>query len=254
MDNNEIIKITEKDGKRAVSARELHNFLGVGRDFSTWIKNRIDKYGFVEGIDYQSFPQMGEREIGGTVRIEYALSIDMAKELSMVENNERGRQARLYFIECEKQAKALSALSYQIPDPIERAKKWIEEEQERRRLLFENKEKAEKIEQDKPKVTFAEAMLDSTTSCLVGELAKILTQNGITIGQNRLFKWLRDNDYLGKRGERKNIPYQQYIEQGLFELKKSTWTDYNDVIRTATTVKVTAKGQSYFINKFLNKK
>lgn len=99
---NELIKITEQNGKRAVNARELHQFLGVGKDFSSWIKERISKYGFIEDQDYSSFTEIGEREVGATVRKEYALSLDMAKELSMVENNEKGRQARKYFIECEK--------------------------------------------------------------------------------------------------------------------------------------------------------
>ena len=106
----EIIKITEKDGRKAVNARELHAFLGVGKDFSSWIKERISKYGFVENQDYFSFTEIGEREIGATVRKEYALSLDMAKELSMVENNEKGRLARKYFIECEKVATKQTSL------------------------------------------------------------------------------------------------------------------------------------------------
>lgn len=99
---NELIKITEHDGKRAVNARELHQFLESKQDFSTWIKSRVEKYEFVEGQDFCSFHKIVERETGATTRIEYALTIDMAKELSMVENNEKGRMARKYFIECEK--------------------------------------------------------------------------------------------------------------------------------------------------------
>lgn len=98
----ELIKITEKDGKKAVNARELHAFLENKREFATWIKQRIEQYGFVENQDYSSFDNIVKRENGATVRKEYALSIDMAKELSMVENNEKGRMARKYFIECEK--------------------------------------------------------------------------------------------------------------------------------------------------------
>lgn len=103
---NELIKITERDGKRAVNARELHQFLESKQDFSTWIKSRVEKYEFVEGQDFCSFHKIVERETGATTRIEYALTIDMAKELSMVENNEKGRMARKYFIECEKIANA----------------------------------------------------------------------------------------------------------------------------------------------------
>lgn len=107
-------------------------------------------------------------------------------------------------------------------------------------------------EQDKPKVAFANAIEASKSSCLIGELAKILTQNGYTIGQNRLFEWMRTNGYLGTKGERYNIPNQQYVEQGLFELKKGVRSGNDGVMHTTITPKITGKGQSYFINKFLN--
>ena len=107
-----------------------------------------------------------------------------------------------------------------------------------------------KIEADAPKVLFADAVIGSNSTCLIGELAKIISQNGCPIGQNRLFKWLRDSGYLGKHGERYNIPNQQYIEMGLFELKKSVHSE-NGVMKTTMTPKVTGKGQTYFINKFL---
>lgn len=253
----EIIKIEERNGQRVVNARELHQFIESKQEFANWIKGRIAKYGFIENQDFCSFDKIIKRANGATVRTEYAITIDMAKELCMVENNERGRQARRYFIECEKQLKSIEKhhiASYQIDDPIKRAEKWIEEEKERQRLQLENQQKEQMLIEQEPKVNFANAMLASTTTCLVGELAKVITQNGYEIGQNRLFKWLRDNGYLGKWGERKNIPLQQYIEQGLFQLKKSTWFDSNNVAHTSTTVKVTGKGQQYFINKFLNNK
>ena len=98
---NELIRITEHDGKRAVSARELHTFLEAKKQFSDWIKHRIQKYGFIEGVDYVSFSLIGEN---GGRSIEYALSISCAKELSMVEGNAKGKQARGYFIEKEAQA------------------------------------------------------------------------------------------------------------------------------------------------------
>lgn len=101
-ESTELIRITERNGQRAVSARELHRFLEVGRDFSSWIKERIEKYKFTKNEDYQVFPNFGENPKGGRPTIEYALSLDMAKELSMVENNEKGKQARRYFIEVEK--------------------------------------------------------------------------------------------------------------------------------------------------------
>lgn len=99
---NEIIKIEERNGIQVVSARELHQFLMIGKDFSNWIKDRIEKYEFVENQDFEVFAKNGENSKGGRPSIEYAITIDMAKELSMVENNEQGRMARKYFIECEK--------------------------------------------------------------------------------------------------------------------------------------------------------
>ncbi len=103
-----------------------------------------------------------------------------------------------------------------------------------------------------PKVLFANAVVGSRSTCLIGELAKMLQQNGYPIGQNRLFKWLRDNNYLGRHGERYNIPNQQYIEMGLFELKKGVRSGHDGVMKTTLTPKVTGKGQQYFINKFLS--
>jgi phage antirepressor protein len=119
-------------------------------------------------------------------------------------------------------------------------------------------EQAEKIEEQQkqlqaqaPKVLFADTVIGSQSSCLIGELAKLITQKGYEIGEKRLFKWLRENHYLGKKGEYYNIPNQQYIEQGLFELKKGTRSGNGGVMHTTITPKVTGKGQVYFVNKFL---
>ena len=109
-----------------------------------------------------------------------------------------------------------------------------------------------KIEADAPKVLFADAVVGSKSTCLIGELAKIISQNGYPIGQNRLFQWLRDDGYLGKHGERYNIPNQQYVEMGLFELKKGVRSGNDGVMKVTMTTKVTGKGQQYFINKFLH--
>lgn len=114
-------------------------------------------------------------------------------------------------------------------------------------------EQSARIEADAPKVAFANAIIASKSSCLIGELAKLLTQNGYEIGQNQLFAWMRDNGYLGTKGERRNIPNQRYVEQGLFELKKGVRSGSDGVMKTTITPKVTAKGQEYFINKFIGK-
>lgn len=124
-------------------------------------------------------------------------------------------------------------------------------EEKNEHLLLENKEQAEKIKSDAPLVTFANAIVGSTTSCLIGELAKILRQNGVQTGEKRLFEWMRSNGYLGRHGERYNIPNQEYIERGYFELKKGTRSGNGGVLHTTITTKVTPKGQEYFINKLL---
>lgn len=115
-----------------------------------------------------------------------------------------------------------------------------------------------KIERDKPKVLFADTVCASSKSILIGELAKLISQEALRsgkldrkIGQNNLFSWLRNNGYLCKSGERKNQPRQEYIEQGLFEIKKGSYLDSNGSNVTTTTTKVTGKGAVYFINKFL---
>lgn len=109
------------------------------------------------------------------------------------------------------------------------------------------------IEADRPKVLFADAVSASKSSCLIGELAKILKQNGIDIGQNKLFQWLRSNGYLiSRRGESWNQPTQKSMQLGLFELKKTNINHADGHTTVTTTTKVTGKGQQYFINKFLN--
>ena len=111
-----------------------------------------------------------------------------------------------------------------------------------------------KVTEAAPAVAFTKAVQSANSSCLIGELAKLIAQNGYSIGEKRLFAWMRDNGYLGKHGERYNIPNQQYVEQGLFELKKGVRSGSNGVLHTTITPKVTGKGQVYFVNKFLGNK
>lgn len=111
-----------------------------------------------------------------------------------------------------------------------------------------------KVTEAAPAVAFTNAVQSANSSCLIGELAKLIAQNGYSIGEKRLFAWMRDNGYLGKYGERYNIPNQQYVEQGLFELKKGVRSGSNGVLHTTITPKVTGKGQVYFVNKFLGNK
>lgn len=132
------------------------------------------------------------------------------------------------------------------------ANKTIEHQKQRiEALAQENAQKQLLIEEQRPKVLFADAVATAKQSCLIGELAKILKQNGVEIGQNRMFTWLRDNEYLGKTGAYYNIPTQKSMDLGLFELKKTTVNKPDGSILVTTTTKVTGKGQQYFINKFL---
>jgi anti-repressor protein len=126
-----------------------------------------------------------------------------------------------------------------------------ERERQERLAAQQQVEKLEAQEvENKPKVIYADAVAGSSSACLIGELAKMIAQNGYPIGEKRLFQWLRDNHYLCAYGERFNQPYQQYIEQGLFTMKQNVFS-VNGELRTRNTTKVTGKGQIYFINKFI---
>lgn len=166
------------------------------------IKDRIKSYDFIEGVDFQSFTEIVEREIGATKRIEYALSISMAKELSMIENNERGRQARKYFIACEENKHELSRK--------ELALMVIQAEEEKERLALENKKQQKQIEKLQPKADFADKAFAMEGKCDIGQAAKIL---GLPFGRNSLFKKLRE---AGVFFANRNEPKQKYIDAGYF--------------------------------------
>ena len=140
-----------------------------------------------------------------------------------------------------------------LKDP-ESAIKLLEAMNRERKERLAAQQQVEKLEaqaiEDKPKIIYADAVKGSTSSCLIGELAKMIAQNGYPIGEKRLFQWMRDNHYLCSYGERFNQPYQQYIEQGLFTMKQNVFS-VDGEMRTRNTTKVTGKGQIYFINKFI---
>ena len=174
---------------------------------------------------------------------DYIITIDMAKELSMVENNENGKQARKYFIQIEK---AWNSPEMIMKRALEIANKQVE------KLKLENIEKTKTIEEQKPKVVFANAVSTSKTTILIGELSKLLKQNGVNIGCQRLFQWLRDNGYLIKRrGTDWNMPTQKSMELGLFKIKETSICHSDGTVTISKTPKVTGKGQQYFVNKFL---
>lgn len=223
---------------QTISARELHKRLKIETPFHKWFP-RMCEYGFSEGQDF--WTKMSE-STGGRPSTEYDITIDMAKEICMIQRTPEGKEVRQALIELEKKwnrpeivmARALKMAAGQIDE-----------------LKLENKELSDKIEADKPKTIFADAVATSKTSILIGDLAKLLAQNGVQIGQKRLFTWLRDNGYLMKSGASRNMPMQRYVEQGLFEVKESTYMNPDGSVRITKTTKVTGKGQVYFTNKFL---
>lgn len=239
---NELIPINYEGEQPTVSARELHTGLEITDRFSRWFE-RMSAYGFSEGNDFTSVKSStlvnngAEREI-----TDYRISIDMAKQICMIQRSEKGRQYRQYFLDLEK--------AWNTPEQIfARALKMAD--QTIAKLKDTNKSLVEKIEADKPKTIFADAVSTSHTSILIGDLAKLICQNGVQTGQKRLFQWMRENGYLMKTGASYNMPMQRYIEQGLFEVKESSVQNPDGSVRVTRTTKVTGKGQLYFINKFL---
>ncbi|WP_224212526.1 phage antirepressor KilAC domain-containing protein [Streptococcus agalactiae] len=235
---NQLINVTLNENQEpVVSARDLHKELKVKTRFSEWVKQNFKI--LEEGYDFSPVVTTTQlNQYGGTKELQdYALSLDAAKNLAMVSKTDKGKEVRQYFIQVEK--------DYNSPEKIMA-----------RALLMADKKvhKLEaQIEADRPKVLFADAVSASKSSCLIGELAKILKQNGINIGQNKLFQWLRANGYLiSRRGESWNQPTQKSMQLGLFELKKTAINHSDGHTTTNVTPKVTGKGQQYFINKFLN--
>lgn len=234
----EIIKINQNEqGEARVNARELHDALNVKARFNDWITRMIE-YGFTEGIDFYSF--LSKTQNGGRPSVEYNLTISMAKEVAMLQRNEKGKEVRNYFIQVEDRYKKLANdPSYQMALGLKASQ-----------LLLDQKDQI--IAEMKPKALFADAVATSHTSVLVGELAKILKQNGVDTGATRLFSWLRDNGYLiRRRGTDYNMPTQKSMELGLFEIKETSIARSNGSVTVSKTPKVTGKGQQYFINKFL---
>lgn len=235
---NEVIKVTVNDNQEPiVSGRQLHEALGVNSNYTTWF-DRMTDYGFTENEDYVLLSNFGNQTgRGGHNKVDHIIKLDMAKEIAMIQRTDKGKAVRQYFIQVEK--------DFNSPEKIMA-----------RALLMADKKihKLEtQIEADKPKVLFADAVSASYTSILVGELAKLISQNGYKIGANRLFSWMRENGYLIKRkGSDWNMPTQRSMDLKLFEIKETNVQHADGHITVNKTPKVTGKGQQYFINKFLS--
>jgi len=242
----------QNDTIPTVNARDLHAFLEVGKDFSNWIKDRIEKYGFIEGTDYlMIFANFGEnsnlienndlfyspkqaskQRKAGRPSKDYALTLGMAKELSMVERNARGKQARLYFIECERQVKAATAPSPFAPKNLSRMQLiQLALDAETERLALE-----QQIQEQAPKVAFHDAVANAVNGQTVQEVAKVFGT-----GPNRLFAFMRADKMLMKN----NLPYQHHIDAGHFRVVQSHRTDPRGEGHTFTRTLITGKGLIY---------
>lgn len=226
---NELLKIDTSDAERiTVSARDLHKALEVSTDFNHWF-TRMCEYGFEAHKDFTTFLS---ESTGGRPSQDAQITVDMAKEIAMLQRTEKGKEVRKYFIQVEKEwnspekvmARALTIANKTIAT-----------------LEIENKEM-------KPKALFADAVAQSDTSILVYDLAKLICQNGVKIGGNRLWTWLRDNGYIFKHSCE---PTQKSMEMKLFEVIERTVQRSGHDPKVTRTTRVTGKGQVYFINKVL---
>lgn len=234
---NEIIKVTVNDNHEPiVSGRQLHEALGVKTEYRKWF-GRMAEYGFEENQDFARVTQKCPTPGGLQGTTDHILKLDMAKEIAMIQRTDKGKEVRQYFIQVEK--------DFNSPEKI-MARALLMADKKVHRLEAQ-------IEADRPKVLFADAVSASHTSILVGELAKLISQNGYKIGANRLFSWMRENGYLIKRkGSDWNMPTQRSMDLKLFEIKETNVQHADGHITVNKIPKVTGKGQQYFINKFLN--
>ncbi len=225
---------------QTVSARELHEQLHIKTAFKDWFP-RMCEYGFEEGKDFCS--KLSETsEKGGRPSKDADISVDMAKQICMIQRTPEGKQCRQYLLDLEK---AWNTPEQVMARALKIANRTIDSLKEHNTKLVED------CERMKPKEIFADAVATSHTSILIGDLAKLICQNGYQIGQKRLFQWMRDNGYLIKSGSSYNMPTQRYVEQGLLEVKESNVQNPDGSVRITRTTKVTGKGQVYFVNKFL---
>lgn len=228
---------------QTVSARELYEQLEISKRFSAWFET--NSQGFVEGEDFNAaYLKVQGNQYGGEKEIQdYNLTVDMAKHLCLMSRTEKGKQCRQYLLDLEK---AWNTPEQVMARALKIANRTIDSLKEHNTKLIED------CERMKPKEIFADAVSASKTSILIGDLAKLICQNGCQIGQKRLFEWMRANGYLIlRKGSDYNMPTQRSVEMGLFEIKESTHLNGDGLNVISKTPKVTGKGQQYFINKFM---
>lgn len=233
----ELIKITEQNGKRAVSARELHRFLEVTERFSNWFERQL-QYGFIESVDYQGCEVFNT--LANQTLTDYALTIDTAKEISMLQRTEKGKQARRYFIECEKLAQnPVSNLS-----KIDLAQMVIESEREKERLQIQNQLQSEELQKQAPKVAYYEEVLQSQSTYNTNQIAKELGMSAITLN-----KKLHDLGVQYKQGGTWLL-YHKYQNKGYTKTQTYPFVDSNGNTQTSMQTVWTEEGR-LFIHKIL---
>jgi anti-repressor protein len=234
------VEINEK-GEQLVSGRELHKFLENTERFSSWF-NRQLAYGFEEDVDYvgcKTFNTLANTELQ-----DYIIKISMAKEISMIQRNEKGKLARKYFIDCERRLLEVDKKKMLLADLFD-DDKMVVVNAHKKLVEIEKQPLLDKIEIDKPRVEFAETIERSSDSILVRDVSKILANEGIKFGEKKLYAWLRENSLIEKC---KNIPTQKGIDLGLFVVIESVYnTAYGKKI--SFTPKVTGKGQVYIVQR-----
>jgi anti-repressor protein len=232
--SSNIIPIRREEGKATVNARDLHTFLEVGKDFSTWIKDRVEQYDFTEGEDFEtarnlSSPNSGSAKARPQVVIDYILTMDMAKELSMVERTPRGKQARQYFIECEKNLAKASA------DPLA----VLRDPAAMRTLLLGYAEDVLRLEAQvetlAPKAAGLDRLSETAGTYCITDAAKSLG-----IPPKRLFETLEAKGWIYRRGK-EWLPMQSKQNAGLMDCKVVSF-ETSDGERSTTQARVTAKG------------
>ena len=228
---NELIRITEVEGKKSVSAREIYSFLELSPlQFVRWSKKNITENEFAEkGQDYQGYNFMLE----GNEMVDYALSIDFAKKLCMLARTEKGEEARRYFIECEKQIKAV----FQVPQTFSQALFLAG------KLAEENEKQAKYIEENRPKIEFFEAVAESKTAIDMRKASAVLDIKGF--GRNNLLEFLRQKGIL----DGGNIPYRKYQDQGYFRVIETKWTDKYGETKISFKTVVYQKGLDFIRRK-----
>ena len=211
---NNLIKIEVRDNRQLVSGRELHKFLEVGTEYLKWFSRIIEKYNFIENKDFTVIVKNDEDDTAfGGIRksTDHLMTLNMAKEIAMVSNTEKGKEARTYFIKCEEawnSPEMILARANQIQSRM------IESYADKIKIL-ENK-----IKEDKPKVEFYDDVTDSKNTCDMQTVAKTLNFKGV--GRNNLFEILRKRNIL----QADNKPYQRYVDSGWFRLIETKYNDY----------------------------